>query len=207
MDDDRREERERMVEAQIAARGVQDPAVLEAMRTVPRHLFVPETEQLIAYSDGPVAIGLGQTISQPFVVALMTALARPHAGSRILEVGTGCGYQAAILDACGASVWSIELEPELSSRAAETLASLGMTNARLRVGDGSAGWPEEAPFEAIVVTAAPRAIPEALLDQLAIEGRLVIPVGGATQDLLVVTRRTDGFHRESVLPVRFVPLR
>ena len=207
MDDNRREERNCMVEAQIAARGVENPVVLEAMRSVPRHLFVPESDQAIAYGDGPVAIGRGQTISQPFIVALMTSLARPRPGSRVLEIGTGCGYQSAVLAACGARVWSIELEAELSARAAETLAGLGMTNVRLRVGDGAAGWPEEAPFDAIVVTAAPRAIPDALLDQLAVDGRLVIPVGGATQDLLVVTRRTDGFHRESVLPVRFVPLR
>lgn len=207
MDDDRREERNSMVEAQIAARGVTDPVVLGAMRSIPRHLFIPETEEALAYSDGPVAIGRGQTISQPYVVALMTALARPHSGSRILEIGTGCGYQAAVLAACGARVWSIELEPELSARAAETLAALGLTNVRLRVGDGSLGWPEEAPFDAIVVTAAPRAIPEALLAQLVVDGRLVIPVGGATQELFVVTRRADGFHRESVLPVRFVPLR
>ena len=207
MDDDRREERHRMVESQIAARGVEDPLVLGAMRSIPRHLFIPESEEALAYSDGPVAIGRGQTISQPFIVALMTALARPHPGSRILEVGTGCGYQSAVLAACGAEVWSIELEPELSARAAETLAALGMTKVRLRVGDGTWGWPEEAPFDAIVVTAAPRSIPEALLDELAVEGRLVIPVGGATQELLVVTRRADGFHRESVLPGRFVPLR
>ena len=207
MDDDRREERNRMVDAQIAARGVKDPVVLGAMRSVPRHLFVPESEQALAYGDGPVAIGFGQTISQPFIVALMTELARPLPGSRILEIGTGCGYQSAILAACSARVFSIEIEAELSARAAETLAGLGMTSVRLRVGDGAAGWPEEAPFDAIVVTAAPRTIPEALPDQLAVDGRLVIPVGGAAQDLLVVTRRDGGFHRESVLPVRFVPPR
>jgi len=207
MDNERRQEREHMVETQIAARGVEDPAVLEAMRTVPRHLFIPESEQALAYADGPIAIGRGQTISQPFIVALMTALARPHPGSRILEIGTGCGYQTAVLAACGAHVWSVEIEPELQARAAEILAALGMTSVRLRVGDGSSGWPEEAPFDAIVVTAAPRAIPEPLLDQLAPSGRLVIPVGSTTQDLLVVTRTAEGFHRETVLPVRFVPLR
>ena len=206
MEDDRREERNSMVEAQIAARGVTDPVVLGAMRSIPRHLFIPETEEALAYSDGPVAIGRGQTISQPFIVALMTALARPHPGSRVLEVGTGCGYQAAILAACGARVWSIELEPALSARAAETLAGLGLTGVRLRVGDGSLGWPEEAPFDAIVVTAAPPTVPEALKSQLRDGGRLVIPVGDDVQELLLLTRHGARFEERRLLMVRFVPL-
>lgn len=201
------EEREKMVAEQIAARGIDDPAVLRAMRSVPRHLFVPENERAHAHDDGPLAIGHGQTISQPFIVALMTQLARPTPASRVLEIGTGCGYQTAVLEACTREVWSIELEADLSSRAASTLASLGIENVHLRVGDGSQGWPEAAPFDAIVVTAAPAAAPQALLDQLAMGGRLVIPLGSISQELFVFTRDSGGIRRERVAPVRFVPLR
>lgn len=196
-----------MVAEQIAARGIDDPAVLAAMRTVPRHLFVPEGERAQAHDDGPVAIGHGQTISQPYIVALMTQLARPTPSSRILEIGTGCGYQTAVLAACAREVWSVELAEALSARAASTLASLGIENVHLRVGDGSQGWPEEAPFDAIVVTAAPAAAPQALLEQLAMDGRLVIPLGTSSQTLYVITRGPIGFDRRPVAPVRFVPLR
>jgi protein-L-isoaspartate(D-aspartate) O-methyltransferase len=199
--------RERMVAAQIEARGINDPAVLAAMRSVPRHLFVPEPERDHAYDDGPVAIGFGQTISQPFIVALMVQLAGLHPRSRVLEIGTGCGYQTAVLAACAGEVASIEIEPELSLRAAALLAELGVTNVRIRTGDGSAGWPEQAPFDAIVVSAAPSEVPPALAAQLAPGGRLVIPVGTTTQHLLLITAEPGGLRRDVVAPVRFVPLR
>lgn len=198
---------ERMVRDQIVARGVSDPAVLEAMRSTPRHLFVPEIERARAYDDGPLSIGHGQTISQPYIVALMTELIHATPTSRILEVGTGCGYQTAVLAACAGEVWTIEIEPELAASAGKTLAALGISNVRGRVGDGTAGWPEAAPFDAILVAAAPADVPPALVDQLKVGGRLVIPLGSTSQDLCVLTREPGGIRRESILPVRFVPLR
>ena len=205
--EDRGDERARMVAAQVAARGVRDPAVLAAMGGVPRHLFVPEADGARAYEDGPVAIGRGQTISQPYVVALMTELAELRPASRVLEIGTGSGYQTAVLAECAGEIFSIELEPDLAKRASAALAALGYTNVHLRVGDGSRGWPEAAPFEAIVVTAAPGERPGALADQLAPGGRLVIPLGVSSQELWVFTRTDSGLTRRSVIPVRFVPLR
>jgi protein-L-isoaspartate(D-aspartate) O-methyltransferase len=196
-----------MVEDQIVARGVKDPIVLAAMRSVPRHVFVPEFESARAYDDGPLSIGRGQTISQPYIVALMTELARVTPASRVLEVGTGCGYQTAVLAACAGEVWTVEIEPELSERAARTLAALGVGNVHRRIGDGSLGWPEEAPFDAIVVTAAPAEVPPALLDQLAEGGRLVIPLGTSFQELFVFTRDAGELRRERSIGVRFVPLR
>ena len=168
---------------------------------------MPEEARVQAYDDAPVAIGRGQTISQPYIVALMSELAGVGAASRVLEVGTGCGYQSAVLAACAAHVWTVELEAELSARAGRTLAALGIDNVSLRVGDGANGWPEEAPFDAVVVTAAPARTPPALLDQLGSGGRLVIPIGVSTQDLFVFTRSAAGIERRSVIPVRFVPLR
>jgi protein-L-isoaspartate(D-aspartate) O-methyltransferase len=200
-------DRERMVATQIQARGVDDPRVLDAMRAIPRDRFVPEPERALAYADGPVAIGRGQTISQPYIVAVMTAAARVGPSSRALEIGTGCGYQTAVLAACAGEVWSVELEPELSERAARTLAELGVANVHLRVGDGARGWPEHAPFDAILVTAAPAELPPALVDQLAMGGRLVIPLGTASQELVVITRTPQGFRQASLGPVRFVPFR
>ena len=197
----------RMVADQIVSRGVADPAVLDAMRSVPRHLFVPEGDRVRAYDDGPLSIGRGQTISQPYIVALMTELARLTPASRVLEVGTGCGYQTAVLAACAGEVWTVEIEPELSARAASVLAALRVGNVHQRVGDGSLGWPEAAPFDAILVTAAPADVPPALLDQRAAGGRLVIPLGTTSQDLCVFTREPQGIRRESVIPVRFVLLR
>jgi protein-L-isoaspartate(D-aspartate) O-methyltransferase len=199
--------RSRMVANQIAARGIAAPAVLDAMRSVPRHLFVPEIDRVRAYDDGPLAIGHGQTISQPYIVALMTELAHLTPASRVLEVGTGCGYQTAILALCAGDVFTIEIELDLSAQAARILAALHIVTVRFRVGDGARGWPEAAPFDAIVVTAAPADVPQALLDQLAVGGRLVIPLGISSQDLCVFTREPDGFTRRSVIPVRFVPLR
>jgi protein-L-isoaspartate(D-aspartate) O-methyltransferase len=199
--------RHRMVEDQIVSRGVVDPVVLDAMRTVPRHLFVPEGDLARAYDDGPLAIGHGQTISQPFIVALMTELAQPTPASRVLEIGTGCGYQTAVLAACAREVWTVEIEAELSERAARTLASLGVVNVHRRVGDGSLGWPEEAPFDAILVTAAPAEVPPALIAQLGEGSRLVIPLGTSSQELFVFTRKDGELRRERSIAVRFVPLR
>jgi protein-L-isoaspartate(D-aspartate) O-methyltransferase len=197
----------RMVEDQLVSRGVSDPAVLDAMRSVKRHMFVPAVDRARAYDDGPLSIGRGQTISQPYIVALMTELASLSPASRVLEVGTGCGYQTAVLAACAREVWTVELEPDLAARAEATLAALGVRNVHQRLGDGSVGWPEAAPFDAILVTAAAAEIPAALLEQLAPGARLVIPLGTTSQNLFVVTRDADGIHRKPVIPVRFVPLR
>ncbi len=190
-------------------RSIADRRVRAAMRAVPRHRFVPLALRERAYDDEPLPIGGGQTISQPFVVAAMTELAEVGPGRRVLEIGTGSGYQAAVLAALGAEVWSIEIDPGLAAGAAAVLRDLGFDDRRvhLRIGDGGAGWPEAAPFDAIVVTAAPRAVPPALLAQLAIGGRLVIPVGGREQTLRLVVRTADDrFEERTIFPVRFVPL-
>jgi len=198
-----------MVDEQIAARGVTDPAVLEAMRTVRRHWFVPGAPPELAYADRPLPIGHGQTISQPFIVAYMTQLVQPDPNDRALEVGTGSGYQAAVLAEVVDSVYTIEIVPELARMATDRLARMGYDNVRVRAGDGYRGWPEHAPFDIIVVTAAPERIPPPLLDQLAEGGRLVIPVGpeGETQELTLVTKTNGQLTRERITPVRFVPFR
>jgi protein-L-isoaspartate(D-aspartate) O-methyltransferase len=195
-----------MVSSQIEARGISDLAVIRAMRAVPRHLFVPEELRSRAYIDGPLPIGYRQTISQPYIVALMTELVAPTSDTKVLEVGTGSGYQAAVLAEIVREVYTIEIIPELGERSEALLGELGYDNIHVRVGDGFDGWPEQAPFGAIVVTAAPERIPQPLLDQLAVGGRLVIPVGRGTQDLVVVTRGKDGYERREVAPVRFVPM-
>jgi protein-L-isoaspartate(D-aspartate) O-methyltransferase len=201
-------ERRRMVDEQIEAREIVDPRVLAAMREVPRHEFVPAAERAHAYEDRPLPIGAGQTISQPYIVALMTQLAAVGPGSKVLEVGTGSGYQAAVLAACGAEVYSIEIVDALAKRAQHDLARLGIENVHVRSGDGYRGWPEVAPFDAIVVTAAAPQVPPALLSQLRIGGRLVIPVGETWQEqtLQVHTRTETGFDVHDVVPVRFVPM-
>jgi len=195
-----------MVAEQIEARGITDPRVLAAMRNVPRHEFVPESVRDSAYEDRPLRIGHDQTISQPYIVATMTELARIGPGSNVLEIGTGSGYQAAVLHEVAGGVHSIEIVEPLAREATKTLARLGYTAAEVRHGDGYRGWPEAAPFDAILVTAAPDRVPQPLLDQLAEGGRLVIPVGSAIQYLEVHTRGPDGFSVERVLPVRFVPM-
>ena len=184
-------------------------AVLDAMRTVPREAFVAEGDAALAYENRPLPIGHGQTISQPFIVALMTELLDVEPGARILEIGTGCGYQTAILCALGATVLSVEIVAPLAAAAAARLAALGVTQATVRTGDGHAGWPEQAPFDGIVVTAAAPAVPPALVAQLRPGGCLVIPVGpaAATQSLQRVDKRADGSSEtRTVLPVAFVPL-
>ncbi|MBI4704949.1 MAG: protein-L-isoaspartate(D-aspartate) O-methyltransferase [Deltaproteobacteria bacterium] len=201
-----RQQRERMVQEQLAGRDVVDRRVLEAMRTVPRHRFVPSEQQGEAYDDHPLPIGLGQTISQPYIVALMSQLALVRPGDKVLEIGTGSGYQAAVLAALGAEVYSIEIVEPLARRAAALLAELGYRRVHVRAGDGYLGWPEQAPFDAVLVTAAPPEIPAPLEQQLATGGRLVAPVGRHAQDLVVVTRTASGYQRRTGIPVRFVPM-
>jgi protein-L-isoaspartate(D-aspartate) O-methyltransferase len=198
-------QREEMVERQIAARGVKDPHVLQAMRAVPRHLFVPREETAHAYEDRPLAIGGGQTISQPYIVAFMTEQLSLTGKEKVLEIGTGSGYQAAVLARLAAKVYSIEIRPELAASARERLAGLGVANVEIRAADGYRGWPDAAPFDGILVTAAPEKVPPPLLEQLAVGGRMVIPVGGFYQELKVIERTATGFSERSVLPVRFVP--
>jgi protein-L-isoaspartate(D-aspartate) O-methyltransferase len=199
--------RETMVREQIESRGIKDKAVLAAFRKVPRHRFIPAASQHLAYTDGPLPIGEGQTISQPEIVAMMTELIRPDKKLRVLEVGTGSGYQAAILAECVAEVDSIEVVPALGKKAKTLLGELGYRNIKLRIGDGYEGWSERAPFDAIILTAAPpREIPRPLLDQLKVGGRLVAPVGRFEQHLVRITRTPTGFEREVITQVRFVPM-
>jgi len=203
---DRAAERAEMVERQIEPRGIHDPRVLAALRKVPRHLFVPDPQSAHAYEDRPLPIGEGQTISQPFIVAAMTELAAAGPDARVLEIGTGSGYQAAVLAELAREVYTIEIVEPLAARADALLRQLGYANVKTRAGDGYRGWPEAAPFDAIVVTAAPPRIPEPLKQQLKPGGRLVVPVGETMQKLVVVTRTDDGFSERTVLPVRFVPM-
>jgi protein-L-isoaspartate(D-aspartate) O-methyltransferase len=203
---ERREERERMVALQIANRGIEDPRVLQAMKKVPRHLFVPKRDQRSAYADHPLPIGYGQTISQPYIVAFMTEALACKASHKVLEIGTGSGYQAAILAELVESVFTIEIVEELGKQARGLLQELGYDNVRVHIGDGYRGWPEEAPFDTIIVTAAPDHVPQPLIDQLKPGGRLVIPVGGMFQELLLITKTPEGVSEESILPVIFVPM-
>jgi protein-L-isoaspartate(D-aspartate) O-methyltransferase len=200
-------ERQRMVHRQLIRRGIEDPAVLEAMGAVPRHAFVPEALRDQAYSDEPLPIGDGQTISQPFIVALMTEALQLSRGDRVLEIGTGSGYQAAVLAHIGAEVYSIERLPPLATAAAKRLEGLGYTNVHVRAGDGNDGWPEAAPFDAVLVTAAAREIPRAPLQQLRLMGRMVLPVGGDdSQELVRIWRTEDGFREDYLGGCRFVRL-
>ena len=196
-----------MVEDQIVRRGIRDPRVLEALRKVERHRFVPETEWPGAYGDHPLPIGEDQTISQPYIVALMTEAIALRGGERVLEVGTGSGYQTAILAELAAEVYSVELAPSLAEEARARISALGYRNVEIRRGDGTRGWPERAPFDAILVAAAPAQVPEPLLEQLGERGRLVIPVGVQEQVLELYTREGEGVRKERLTTVRFVPLR
>src|SRR5437773_12243249 len=203
---DRARAREAMVAEQLASRGVRDAKTLAALRKVPRHLFVPPASQREAYEDHPLPIGHGQTISQPYIVGFMTEALGLRGGETVLEVGTGSGYQAAVLSEIAGKVYTIEIVPALAEEARERLARLGYRNVEVRAGDGYLGWPEAAPFDAIIVTAAAPRIPEPLKHQLAEGGRLVVPVGDEDQELIVVTRHGSAFDERRVLPVRFVPM-
>ena len=214
--DDRTAERHAMVETiqqmafslgSSAVRSELDPQVLATLRSVPRHEFVPREVSRLAYADQPLPIGFGQTISQPFIVALMTDLLRVKTSDRVLEIGTGSGYQAAVLSLLAREVYSIEIVAPLGESAARTLARLGYANVTVRIGDGYEGWEAHAPFDAIMVTAAPNHVPPALIAQLKPGGRLVIPVGGISQELMVVVKGADGTTASTrIVPVRFVPL-
>jgi len=202
-------QREAMVRYQIEARGITDPRVLEAMRKVPRHLFVPPEYRDAAYEDRPLPIGEGQTISQPYIVALMTEALDLKGDEKVLEIGTGSGYQAAILAELAREVYTVELEPSLAQRAAETLRSLGYTNVHVAVRDGFYGWPEEAPFDRIILTCAAPRIPETLLQQLKDGGKMVLPLGEdhMSQVLVLVEKRGEELIEKEITGVVFVPMR
>jgi protein-L-isoaspartate(D-aspartate) O-methyltransferase len=195
-----------MVETQIRARGITNEAVLAAMRAVPRGRFVPEDVRSSAFDDTPLPIGYGQTISQPFIVAYMTEAIEPVRSNRVLEIGTGSGYQAAVLAEIGCEVFSIEIVPELAERARATLSELGYTRVHVRRGDGYLGWPDQAPFDKIIVTAAPPEMPQALIDQLAVGGILIAPVGRDFQTMTIVRKTPAGTTKTETIPVRFVPM-
>jgi protein-L-isoaspartate(D-aspartate) O-methyltransferase len=199
-------ERARMVQEQLRARGIADQTVLAAMARVPRHRFVPPSLESRAYADHPLPIGFDQTISQPYIVAYMTEAADIASTDRVLEIGTGSGYQAAILAEIAREVYSIEIVAELAARARTVLRELGYTNVHVRTGDGYQGWSQHAPYDAILVTAAPDHVPPALVEQLAVNGRMLIPVGTGEQELRLLTRTAEGVVEQTMLQVRFVPL-
>jgi protein-L-isoaspartate(D-aspartate) O-methyltransferase len=207
-DADFSELRSRMVKTQIVARGVKDPRVLDAMRQVPRHRFVPEGSRAFAYQDYPLPIGAGQTISQPYIVAFMTESLALTPQDRVLEIGTGSGYQAAILAEIVKDVYTMEIIEQLGKKAEETLQELHYRNIHIRIGDGYKGWPEEAPFDAVIVTCSPENIPRPLQDQLKEGGRLIIPVGrpGGIQHLVRGVKKNGRLETERVMAVRFVPM-
>ncbi len=198
--------RESMVNDQISARGIRDRNVLDAMKKVERHLFVPDAMRNAAYNDHPLPIGYGQTISQPYIVAYMTEFAGIEPGDTVLEIGTGSGYQAAVLAEIAERVYTIEIIGPLAEESGVLLKELGYTNINVKIGDGYKGWPEHAPFDAIIVTAAPPEIPIELIGQLVIGGKMVVPVGTGSQELLLITRTEEGYKKEMLLPVRFVPM-
>lgn len=207
--DDWDEQRRRMVEEQIEARGVTQPQVLAAMESVPRHLFVPSAVRDEAYADHPLPIDFGQTISQPYIVALMTELLELEGPEKVLEIGTGSGYHSAILSRVADEVFTIEIIEPLGRKAASILDALGFENVHVQIGDGYGGWPEEAPFDAIILTAAPPKLPEHLLEQLRVGGRMVVPVGDYLQDLRLLIKTGHGpgdFENKKIAPVRFVPM-
>jgi protein-L-isoaspartate(D-aspartate) O-methyltransferase len=198
--------RERMVTEQLQARDVKDARVLAAMRKVARHVFVPDALADSAYDDNPLSLMLGQTISQPYIVGYMTQALELRGSERVLEIGTGSGYQAAVLAELVAEVYSIEILPELAAKAQSTLDALGYKNIRLRCSDGYMGWPEAAPFDRIIVTAAPDHVPQPLIDQLKPGGKMIIPLGSMDQDLVLIEKSQQGISRRSTIPVRFVPM-
>jgi protein-L-isoaspartate(D-aspartate) O-methyltransferase len=198
--------RQQMVDTQIRAREVRSEAVLQAMARVPRHLFVPESVRPYAYEDRPLPIGRGQTISQPYIVGYMTDVLQLEPAHRVLEIGTGSGYQAAVLADIATHVYSIEIVPELAEGARRALTDAGYRNVDVRTGNGYLGWPDRAPFDRIIVTAAPPTIPTALVDQLAVGGIMVIPVGTDYQEIVVISRTAQGVTEKRTIPVRFVPM-
>lgn len=200
------EQRKAMVEKQIRQRGITRPEVLAAMEQVPRHLFVPESQRDAAYAPQPISIGQGRTIYQPYVVALMTDLLDLDKTEKVLEVGTGTGYHAAVLSRIAREVYSIEIVQSVAAQAAKRLDVMGYHNVHVRGGDGSKGWPEQAPFDAILLSAAPREIPKALLQQLRDGGKMVAPVGAFFQDLQVITKTAEGFEKRAIIPVRLQPM-
>jgi protein-L-isoaspartate(D-aspartate) O-methyltransferase len=203
---DRSAERQRMVAEQLRGRDIKDARVLEVMARVPRHMFVPESVRDLAYADHPLPIGHGQTISQPYIVAFMTEALDVRSDHKVLEIGTGSGYQAAVLGELAGDVYTIEIVEPLAERARATLASLGYKNVHVRAGNGYAGWPEQAPFDRIIVTAAPEEVPPALVEQLKMNGVMAIPVGTDIQELRIMRRTPSGMETLKTLPVRFVPM-
>jgi len=199
-------ERNEMVNQQMVRRGVKNPAVLGAMRRIPRHQFILDSYTEEAYEDHPLPIGYGQTISQPYIVAFMTEALELKGDEKVLEIGTGSGYQAAILAELTTEVFTIEIVEPLAAQATNTLKKLGYHNVTVRAGDGYQGWPEEAPFDAIILTAAPDHVPQPLLDQLAVGGRMILPVGKFSQQLILYRRTETGLERTNLLPVMFVPM-
>ncbi len=199
-------QRREMVESQLRARDIFSPTVLTAMARVPRHLFVPLKERALSYNDHPLPIGYQQTISQPYIVAYMTQLLNLPEEAKVLEIGTGSGYQAAVLAEVANEVYTIEILPELAERAVSTFAQLGIGGVQVRVGDGYLGWPEQAPFDGIIVTAAPDHVPQPLIEQLAVGGKLVLPVGRGFQIMTVLTKTEGGITTSETIPVRFVPM-
>lgn len=195
-----------MVNTQIVSRGVEDGRVINAMKKTPRHRFVPKKIEKMAYSDRPLPIGEGQTISQPYIVALMTELLELKGKEKVLEIGTGSGYQAAILSQLAGECYSIEIVETLAYSAKAILKQLGYDNVLVKWGDGYQGWPEHAPFDRIIITAAPEEIPQKLITQLKVGGRMVLPVGKWNQELILITKDINGIKKESIIPVRFVPM-
>ena len=206
MTDQTQADRARMVESQLKTRDITSPEVLSAMARVPRERFVPEDVRAFAYDDRPLSIGLGQTISQPYIVAYMTQVLELQKDHVVLEVGTGSGYQAAVLAEIAKQVYSIEILPDLAARAKTTLAQAGYRNVEVRTGNGYRGWPDRAPFHRIIVTAAPPEIPQALIEQLAPGGIMVVPVGTSNQEIVIVTKTPTGVTQKKTIPVRFVPM-
>jgi protein-L-isoaspartate(D-aspartate) O-methyltransferase len=195
-----------MVEMQLISRGIKDPNVIKAMLKIPRHKFIPEELRGLSYNDAPVPIGMDQTISQPYIVALMTELLNLREKEKVLEVGTGSGYQAAILAEIGCEVYTIEIIKSLSVSAQKMIKGLGYQNVHFKIGDGYRGWSEHSPFDAIIVSAAPQHTPQPLIDQLKVNGRMVIPIGDIYQELMLIHKTQKGIEKTDVTPVRFVPM-